>query len=443
MPQNVVNTNTTIQVNCPQGQEYCDTNVLILYPELEFRNYMITVQFMLDPSISQLVDGILFSGKTQNDKYTTYLMVYRYVLLAISILFCLAYVVFYCKTPKTQITFEHRFILLLSLSVVIFNDPVFAVTIFSPTIAAATFSVIFVMQFVGFLVVFWIVMWRRMHREPVSSSSKEANWMAWLLGFIVFVMLTIAGSAASVYTRIDPGVHPYTSRPVLYSVFLYITVALCAILLIGLLYHSYQIYKSWNQVIARHRFFFQWSLMMVVIMFALLVAGLYTAYSASGIQIMILFLMCNFYVIMLQILWRFSTEEDKTSLTFRREGSFERAKETLGFNYFDKDTDVEFSRSSSEQKRLGRPAQAETQEDDLEKDGEKERPYIQFDDDRVSTAALKPGVFGQTDNEPSGLDQEVNKTQNLNDTDNFDDVEFGDKKSKRKGAKGAKQSKHV
>lgn len=204
-----ITSNDTLTVVCESLSEYCQTNVLILYPQINFPNYKMEVTFTVDPNLNSLVDGIAFRGRTQNPRFTTYLVVYRYVLLGISVLCLLSYLWFYCRHPASQLTAEHRFIGLLSVSLVLFNDPIFAVTLFKPSIGAAVFSTIFVMQFIGLIVVFWVTMWRRMHSETVLRTTRQADWASWGLGFLVFAMLTIAGCAASTYTRLNPSVHVY------------------------------------------------------------------------------------------------------------------------------------------------------------------------------------------------------------------------------------------
>jgi hypothetical protein len=205
-----ITSNDTLQVICDPLEEYCETNVLLIYPQLDYQNYLIEIEFEVDPNLHTLVDGMAFGGRTQNPRFTMYLIVYRYILLGISVLALLSYLWFYCRTPASQLTFEHKFILLLSLSLVFFNDPIFAVTVFKPSIGAAVFSTIFVMQFMGFLVVFWVAMWRRMHHEMVMRTSNQADWVAWGTGLLIFILLTVAGCSASVYTRLEPTMHIYT-----------------------------------------------------------------------------------------------------------------------------------------------------------------------------------------------------------------------------------------
>lgn len=207
----VVTSNDTLSVNCRSRKEYCDTNHLLLYPQLDFPNYLLEISLNIDPSIASLIDGIKFSAETQNIPFTNFLVIFRYLWLGISFVSFLIYFWFYCRAGMKKLTFEHHFILILSISLFFFNDPIFAVTLFRPSIASAVFSTIFVTQFISFLILFWIIMWRRMSSETVEPSTKQINFINLFLGFLIFVMLTVACSVASVYSRFQPGVHANTS----------------------------------------------------------------------------------------------------------------------------------------------------------------------------------------------------------------------------------------
>lgn len=112
---------------------------------------------------------------------------------------------------------------------------------------------------------------------------------------------------------------------------------------------------------------------MIVVIFFLIISGLYQSYDMDGLQIMILFMMSNFYVILLQFLWRFTGEDEEATESANKniaDGSFESAKEKLGMNYFDKNTEIEFSRSPSSSPLT-------------KKDQKPELGYIRFNDDDV------------------------------------------------------------
>lgn len=203
--------NDTMNVNCPAKSAYCDSNVLLLYPQLDFDNYLLEIDIFIDPAFTNLIDGIVFDGKTQNSEFTNYLIIFRYLWFGISILALMVYSCFYCKSTKSNLTFEHHFIMILSVSLVFFNDPFFAATLFKPSVTLAVLSTIFVVQFVSLLVFFWVVMWRRMHLEPVSQTTNQSGVLPISISLLFFILLAVAGCLASVYSRFEPGVHANTS----------------------------------------------------------------------------------------------------------------------------------------------------------------------------------------------------------------------------------------
>ena len=181
-------------------------------------------------------------------------------------------------------------------------------------------------------------------------------------------------------------------------------------------FHSFEIYDKWNHVIARHKFFFSWNILIIIVFFSLMAAGMYQSYDMNGVQVMVLFLVSNFYVVMLQVWWRFWGQDTTGGGAYPREGSFERAKETLGLGYFDKDTDVEFSRSNSE----GENGQFGESGEDDEEEGQVDmaRPYTPFDEDN------------RKDGERVALGGRGDVSRSLNDTDNFGNDEDGFGKTK-------------
>ena len=64
--------------------------------------------------------------------------------MAISILGLFFYGVFFFRVPRHLRTFEHKYIFVLSVSLVIFNDPFYLLTIYKAGQAMAFFSTFFV-----------------------------------------------------------------------------------------------------------------------------------------------------------------------------------------------------------------------------------------------------------------------------------------------------------
>jgi hypothetical protein len=138
--------------------------------------------------------------------------------------------------------------------------------------------------------------------------------------------------------------------PIAYDAFMIITIILAVILIFLFIFCSYKICKNWNQIIPRYRFLFGWSLYFIFIIFFLILTGIYQSYDSDGIKLTIMLIMCNFYVILLQILWRFSPSQDSISENRERLSAQSGAmsvelpfneKKGLGLEYFSNDYDIE------------------------------------------------------------------------------------------------------
>ena len=104
------------------------------------------------------------------------MIILRYTFFALSSLGLIFYGLFFIRIPKNLRTFEHKYILLLSVSLVIFNDPFYLLTIYKAGPTMAFFSTFFVVQFITFLIIFWVVMIRRRKKLEIfllSMKSKE------------------------------------------------------------------------------------------------------------------------------------------------------------------------------------------------------------------------------------------------------------------------------
>jgi hypothetical protein len=206
-----VSSNDTMIINCPAKKEFCDPNLMILYPQIDYYYYKLEIYLYADVAELALVDGVKFTARSQNPKFTNFLLIFRYVWFAVSILGLFGYTWFYCRSGVRKMTFEHHYILILSISLVFFNDPIFGITLFYPSIATSIFSTVFVTQFVALLILFWIIMWRRMHLESVAMRTSQIGILQIFIAFLIFAMLSIATCVASVYSRLEPGVHANTS----------------------------------------------------------------------------------------------------------------------------------------------------------------------------------------------------------------------------------------
>jgi len=67
-------------------------------------------------------------------------MIARYLFMSISLIVCFAYLYMICKIPKQfPITYDQQSLIWITISLVFFNNPLFALNIYTPNL---TFSVL-------------------------------------------------------------------------------------------------------------------------------------------------------------------------------------------------------------------------------------------------------------------------------------------------------------
>ena len=69
------------------------------------------------------------------------------------------------KIPSNGRIIEQKMILALAILLMFFNDPFYALTIQIPNPVSSYFSVFFVVNFIIFLVFFWIILFDRIYYE--------------------------------------------------------------------------------------------------------------------------------------------------------------------------------------------------------------------------------------------------------------------------------------
>lgn len=100
-----------------------------------------------------------------NPKFTVFSIVIRYVYFVFSVLGLVLYAARYRRVPKEELILEQKMILILSILLIMFNDPLYPVTILFPNRASSYFSVFFIVNFIIFLLFLWIMFLDRIFYE--------------------------------------------------------------------------------------------------------------------------------------------------------------------------------------------------------------------------------------------------------------------------------------
>ena len=337
-----------VMAHCKKGNKYCEPIGLVMYPQIKHNRYRIVINFTIQSDLEPSIEGFYFNAKAQSIRYTDFVLSVRYAFLIFSLISGAIYTIFYCAKSASARTFEHKYILALSVSAVLFNDPLYAMTIFEANKFLAVLSALFVVQFISILLFFWLIMFQRMYLEKIKPQTKLINIRNIIILIIFFVCLMISTSTESLVYRFDPSFHIEYDLPVLYKVVFYVTLVLAITILVYFGFTAFKIYKAWNKIIPRHKFFFLFSIYFMIVLLFYSVAGLYQSYDSHGARLIVLFGIFNYYVFVLQFFWR--TTSSKHVLGGNSDNLDQSSNANINPNgnfYFNDEIDVEISKTNN------------------------------------------------------------------------------------------------
>lgn len=97
----------------------------------------------------------------------------------------------FVKMPKEKRTVEQQLVAYLSVFLIMFNDPFYPITVLKPNGASAFFSIIFIVNLVVLLFVFWIVTADRIQFEDGQLQSAEPGKKKIIMGVVLWIELVI------------------------------------------------------------------------------------------------------------------------------------------------------------------------------------------------------------------------------------------------------------
>lgn len=119
-------------ITCKDNSQKCSTFELFLEPELEPGNYMLEMQVVNQDLFKKYFEGIQYESYKMNPRYTYFTLVVYYVAFIISVFNLVRYTIFLALVSYETWVFEQYFTLVLSVLVVLFNDPLIGVNLYYP-----------------------------------------------------------------------------------------------------------------------------------------------------------------------------------------------------------------------------------------------------------------------------------------------------------------------
>lgn len=202
-----------INVRCEEQSSLCNDNLLFILPNLDFENYRVVINLHVDPLLVGLFDSVYFYLTTSNRNFSRFLIIFRSILLFISLVFGGVYLSFYARAAADTLTFEHHFILILSAALVFLNDPVYSLSVLYGYVPLVVLSTMYVAVFFSLVLLFNLVMYKRMHAEIDQAHTNLLTNLNISTASAAFMFLATLLIVLAVYSRFDPTVNIETQCP--------------------------------------------------------------------------------------------------------------------------------------------------------------------------------------------------------------------------------------
>ena len=146
------------------------------------------------------VKYLLIQALVVNEDNTVYIIVLRYIFLAISIAAAVVYCLMYRKLPSSDKSIEQTFVAAISVLLILFNDPFYIFTVLTPNGFTYIFqvfrtftSIAFVSTFITCLLALVIMFLLRIYSDEGRREILVEKWkrIAMSAYFIILFLLTI------------------------------------------------------------------------------------------------------------------------------------------------------------------------------------------------------------------------------------------------------------
>ena len=180
-----------VSVICYNSTKQCDINTVFVYDGVSNSDYRINIIFNLTAEQLEIFEGVSLEYSTASFGFNLFAIILRGSFFIISLAGLMSFVIQYRRNSDEIVKDEYRLLLILSISLVLFNDPFFAITTIFPSIYLEIFSAILVTNFYQYLLQFWMTIWWQAKIGPKEKASKKSSLIISLFGFGYWCLITI------------------------------------------------------------------------------------------------------------------------------------------------------------------------------------------------------------------------------------------------------------
>jgi len=312
------------------GLAVCEKKTLVEMDQIHHENYLIVIKVKNAEQLQYKVKTFLAHVNTIDKDATNFLLVLRHFCLCISIGFAIYYWLNLRTMGQEKLVFEQKYIRVLGILLLLFNNPIYASPILHPNFMSAVLSPISTITFVCALLLFWISALQRVYRE-----STQVKYSALSFTKLVYIFFLWLSSSVGYYFWKreywkDPSFilpHEYEE---IFTAFKMTIVLLFGIGLVWISYKSIQILRIYKNLSQRDKIFFTFSCSFIFCILIFMLTGSIDVYNLNGTKILLPFSLTNIYIWFLQALYSPSGKRFEASVS-----SIRLAKKVQEYEMFD------------------------------------------------------------------------------------------------------------
>jgi len=179
----------TINVECLEGQAYCEPAYFLRFGDIDFKDYQVDVLFNSTESLVLAGSNVQFRKTWGTESFTNWLIGIKFFFLFVSAFFAGWYIFCLNKLSSREQNVEQGFVMALALSLILFNDPFYFAEATYGSNAARILSVGFQVTFFQMLLLFWLVAIDNLRLQGKESGVSNVKFFGPKLLFVAFFWL--------------------------------------------------------------------------------------------------------------------------------------------------------------------------------------------------------------------------------------------------------------
>ena len=245
-----------------------------------------------------------------NPKFTEFSFAIRYVFFVLSVLGCALYLWRLGKVPVEEKIPEQKMVGALSVLLIMFNDPFYPITIMAPNPVSSYFSVFFVVNFMIFVLFFWIIFLDRIHLEDGEKQTKVFEWKRIMFAFVTYILSLVLYVEYALDHLDNLPIVP--THDLLTTRFIVLEIILLILVVCGFIYIAFRYIKicmSIEEKLWRNEMFMFFSLFFLFTTLVIFVINGFRIHSYHGNRILLLYTEMNMYTFYMQYMYSVTGEE--------------------------------------------------------------------------------------------------------------------------------------